>query len=271
MSAGNGQFVRIGDVELYLTSRGEGKPLLLVHGFPLDHTMWREQLATFQGHSGWRIIAPDLRGFGRSTGPAMNVVGMEQFADDLAYLLDACGIHEPVTFCGLSMGGYIAWQFWNRHRRRLARLVLCDTRAAADSPEAAQMRWQSAERVLEEGPKFLADNMVDRLFSSATRRNRPELVEQTRQVILSTKPEAIAAALRGMAQREDFTARLPNIDVPTLVVCGKEDAISPVEEMQSIAEDIPGARFCVLEDAGHMAPLENPNGFHEALRDFLNQ
>lgn len=252
--------------ELHLVERGSGLPLLLVHGFPLDHTMWAGQLDGLAGDA--RILAPDLRGFGRSP-PGGDVMPMEQFADDLAALLDARGIREPVMFCGLSMGGYIGWQFCRRHRARLRGLILCDTRAVADSPAAADARLTNADRVLAEGMGFLADGMLDKLFAAQTRQRRPELVEATRRVMLAAEPRGVAAALRGMALRPDASAWLPQIDLPTLVVCGREDAISTVDEMRGIAHSLPQARFVEVAAAGHMSPLEQPGSVNQAIREFL--
>jgi 3-oxoadipate enol-lactonase len=137
--------ISVGDVALSYVDRGTGIPLLLVHGFPLDHSMWSHQIEELSSFG--RVLAPDLRGFGQS-GVTEGTVTMERFADDLAALLDAVGVGEPVVFCGLSMGGYIGWQFWKRHPSRLRALVLCDSRAAADSAEGARARRQSAEKVL---------------------------------------------------------------------------------------------------------------------------
>ena len=258
--------VRVGDCELFVADEGRGPPLLLVHGFPLDHAMWKHQIKAFARDC--RVIAPDLRGFGQSD-VTPGVVSMEQFADDLAALLDALGVSEPVTFCGLSMGGCIAWQFWIRHAPRLSRLVLCDTRAIADSDEVARGRRVTAERVLQEGPAVVADAMLGRLFCEATCREQPELVVELRRVIFATNSDGIAAALRGMAQRPDVTARLAEINLPTLVLCGEHDEISPVPEMRGIAEKIPAAEFVVVPNAGHMAPLEQPACVNDALGRFL--
>jgi len=252
---------------LHLVEQGRGVPLLLVHGFPLDHTMWAGQLAGLAGDA--HLLAPDLRGFGRSP-PGGDTVSMAQFADDLAALLDARGIHQPVVFCGLSMGGYIGWQFWRRHRARLRGLVLCDTRAAADAPAAADARLVNADRVLAEGMGFLAAGMLDKLFAASTHERQPDLVEATRRVMLNAPPRGVAAALRGMAARPDVSAWLPQIDVPTLVVCGREDAISTAAEMRDIAQCLPQARFVEVPAAGHMSPLEQPGPVNQAIREFLS-
>jgi pimeloyl-ACP methyl ester carboxylesterase len=257
---------QVRDIDLNVVEAGAGPPLLLVHGFPLDHTMWQAQIDELSRDA--RVMAPDLRGFGESDGGG-EVVLMEDFADDLAALLDRLGVAEPVVFCGLSMGGYIAWQFFLRHRARLRALILCDTRAAADAPAAAEARLTNARRVLEDGVGFLAQGMLDKLFAAETRQQRPELVAAVRRVMLAASPQGVAAALRGMAARQDASDLLPQIDVPALVVCGREDAISTVEEMRGIAQRLPQARFVEIAAAGHMSPLEQPQAVNAAVRDFL--
>lgn len=258
--------VAVRGVEWNVWDEGAGVVLLLVHGFPLDHSMWAGQFEPFSTRH--RVIAPDLRGFGASSASDESV-SMEQFADDLAELLAALKINEPVVFCGLSMGGYIALQFVKKHADRLKALVLCDTRAAADTAEAAANRLSMAQRVLNEGAEIAAAAMAPRLFGKQTAQQQPERVEKVRRVMLSTAPAAIAAAQRGMAARPEMTDYLPQISVPTLVVVGEEDPISPVAEMRQIAESIPGAQFAIISAAGHMAPLENPAAFNEELEKFL--
>jgi pimeloyl-ACP methyl ester carboxylesterase len=258
--------VDIAGTSLATVDQGDGSPLLLVHGFPLDHTMWNAQIEEFSGR--WRVIAPDLRGFGQSGG-AHEVVTMEEFAADLAALLDALDVTEPVVFCGLSMGGYIAWQFWRNFSFRLGALVLCDTRAVADTAEAAKVRRETAERVVREGTAWLATSMIEKLLSEATIRDRPEIVDAIRQTIGSANPQGVAAASRGMAQRVDATAWLASIDVPALVAVGQHDAISTVDEMRGIAGTIPRAQFAVIPDAGHVSPMENPRALNAAVSGFL--
>jgi pimeloyl-ACP methyl ester carboxylesterase len=258
--------ISVGDISLNVVDQGRGKPLVLVHGFPLDHTMWEHQINDLAGVC--RVIAPDLRGFGAS-GVTSGTVTMERMADDLAAMLDGLGVRGPVDLCGLSMGGYVAWQFALRHRKRLARLILCDTRAVADSPEAAAGRLKTAERVLAEGSSVVAETMLGKLFAPATPQEQPGIVEATRQVMLRTQPEGIAAALRGMAERPDVSGRLAEFDVPTLVLCGEHDVISTSSEMRGIAERLPRAKFVEIKDAGHMAPLERPAEVNAALREFL--
>lgn len=250
---------------------GRSRPVvLLVHGFPLDHTMWQGQIEALGER--YRLIAPDLAGFGKSYATLAGdepVLSMEGFADDLSELLVKLGVGGPITCCGLSMGGYIAFEFWKRHRQRLSRLILCDTRAVADTPDAAQERRQFAAKALDAGAKVVADRMLPKLFGSLALEKSPQIVERTRQTMLSTHPATLAAALRGMAEREDFTQRLDQIDLPTLVICGEYDAISPAAEMRGLAHALPNASFELIEGAGHMAPLETPAAVNRALIEFL--
>ena len=260
--------INIGDIDVNAEVRGDGQPLLLVHGFPLDHTMWQHQIDAFADSC--QVIAPDLRGFGQSD-MTTDAVSMEQFADDLSNLLKAMGIDRPVTFCGLSMGGYIAWQFIARHAQQLNGLVLCDTRAAADSEEMKQSRAEAAEAVLRDGPQKLTDAMIPKLFCEKTVESNPEIVAETRAVMMQTSPTTIAAALAGMAQRHDATESLGQINIPTTVICGQFDIITPPSEMRSVADAIPNAEYFEITNAGHMAPLENPAEVNIAIRSLLDR
>jgi len=258
----------VNGVELATVDEGSGPPLVLVHGFPLDHTMWNAQIDALS--TDYRVIAPDLRGFGQS-GVTPGKVTMEQFADDLAALLEELAVGEPVVFCGLSMGGYVAWQFWQRHRPRVRGLIVCDTRAVADTAEQAAGRLTMADRVLREGPAPLVEGMIPKLFAQSTVETEPEVVESLRQVMLRGDPEGIAAAGRGMAERPDVTAMLGRIDCPTLVIVGQFDAISTVEEMRSLAAAIPGARCVEIAGSGHMSPMERPAEVNAAISRFLGE
>jgi 3-oxoadipate enol-lactonase len=258
--------VPIDEVHLNTLVAGSGPPLLFVHGFPLDHSMWREQIPFFaRTHT---VIAPDLRGFGRSD-VTTGTVSMARFADDLAELLIEIGVTEPVAFCGLSMGGYIAFEFARRHGPKLSHLVLCDTRVAADALEARTKRFETADRVTREGPGFLADSMPERLYAKATFERQPELIAATQEVIRRSPRGGVAAASRGMGERADATPWLTSIQTPTLVVCGAHDAIAPPAEMREFAGKIPGAQFVQIADAGHMAPEEQPAAFNAALARYL--
>lgn len=254
-------------IDLNVLVQGDGPPLLLVHGFPLDHTMWRGQIDHFAASH--RVIAPDLRGFGSSAPVAPDGVSMETFADDLAALLDGLDVTQPVCLCALSMGGYIAFAFVRKHRERLGALILCDTKASADDEAAKKLREQTARKVLEHGPEFLAEAMAEKLFAEATRTGRPEIVTEIQNVIRRSARESIAAASRGMSARPDATDLLPTIDLPTLVLVGKHDAITTSDEMRSMTQALPGATFVEIAGAGHMAPLEAPGPVNAAIDHFL--
>ena len=258
--------VQVNDIDLAVVDEGRGRPLVLVHGFPLDHGIWAGQIAALSPH--YRVIAPDLRGFGRSA-VTPGKVTIEQFADDLGAMLDVLGVTEPVVLAGLSMGGYIGFQFWEKHRSWLRGLVLCDTRSAADTPEAAAGRLAAADRVERDGPQVLVDLMLGHMFSPVTVQTRPEVVEDLRRAILGQHAEGLAAAARGLAARPNFTPLLPQIDCPTLLVVGKQDAISTPAEMAIMAGAIPGARLVEIEGAGHLAPLEKPAEVAAAIGEFL--
>jgi 3-oxoadipate enol-lactonase len=196
---------------------------------------------------------------------------MQQFADDLAGLLEALEVDEPVVLCGLSMGGYVALQFWQHHASRLCGLILCDTRALSDTPEIAAARREMAERVLREGPAPLVEQMMPRLFAEATTKDQPQLVDSLRRVMMTADPKGIAAAARGMAQRPDMVSRLGQIDCPTLVIVGQWDVISTPEEMRAIAGAIPHARLVEIAGCGHMSPVERPAELSAAMREFLGE
>ena len=258
----------VNGVDLAFVDQGLGRPVVLVHGFPLDHTMWNAQIDALSEN--YRVIVPDLRGFGQS-GVTGGTVTMQQFADDLAGLLDAVEAEAPVVLCGLSMGGYVALQFWQRHGSRLAGLILCDTRAVTDSPDVATARLEMAQRVVREGPAPLVDGMMPKLFGPSTAEDRPELVDSLRHVMINTAPKGIAAAARGMARRPDMVAGLAEIDCPTLVFAGEHDAISTRDEMREIARAIPRARFVEIAGSGHMSPMERPAEVNAAILEFLAQ
>jgi len=258
--------VRVRDVELNVYDQGNGDPLLFVHGFPLNHTMWQQQLKMFAETN--RVIAPDLRGFGEST-VADGPLSMEQFAEDLNGLLDTLGVEQPICYCGLSMGGYIAWPFLQHYGPRVGSLILCDTRSAADTNDAAENRRKLATAVLKNGSNVAAEGMLPKLVSPPTLKERPQIVDSLRAMILATEPASIAGALEGMAVRPDSTESLGEIQVPTLVIVGVDDELTSPAEMSSLAGRIPNSVFVEIPGAGHMSVMENPAAVNEAIGRFL--
>ncbi|HEX3600901.1 MAG TPA: alpha/beta hydrolase [Lacipirellulaceae bacterium] len=257
---------------LAYVDEGNGQPVLLIHGFPLDHTMWAAQIASLAEHA--RVFAPDLRGFGQSPLGAVDPqhgISMAQYAEELAEFLSALEIAEPICIAGFSMGGYVAWQFVQRFKQRVRALIQCDTRALADTAEGRAGRIKMAENVAEWGSRRVAEMMGPKLFSARALETQPQLMAEVRRVVEETPAAAIAAAQRGMAARPDVTAMLPTIDMPTLVLVGEVDAISPPAEMQAIADAIPNSEFVVIPASGHMTTMESPRAVNDAILDYLER
>lgn len=259
--------VAVGDTRLAVHTAGSGLPLLLLHGFPLDHAMWsgQEPLADHV-----RLVVPDQRGFGASTGPGP--ASIEQLADDAAALLDAlhCG---PAVACGLSMGGYVAQHLAVRHPGRVAAVVLADTRLEADTPEARAARVDLAAKVGRLGQRIVADAMVPRLLAASAEARaaagRAEREAALHAAILRQPVATIQAALAALGARPDMTAAMSRVRVPTLLVVGAEDAITPPACMEAALAVLPHARLLVVPHAGHMVPLEAADVFNRALLGFL--
>jgi pimeloyl-ACP methyl ester carboxylesterase len=245
---------------------GAGTPLVLLHAFPLDGRMWAPQVEALAGS--YQLIVPDLRGFGAARDQAVPEAGMDLLADDVARLLDDRGL-DRVVLGGLSLGGYVALAFMRRHAERVSGLVLLDTKATGDGEQARDDRLKMAERVLAEGNGFVPEAMLPRLLGQTSREHRPELVAKVAALIREQPPEAIAGAQRGMAARADTTDLLASIAVPTLVVTGEEDTVAGPEVGRELAAAVPGARFLLVEEAGHLSNLEQPEIVNEALLDFL--
>jgi pimeloyl-ACP methyl ester carboxylesterase len=243
---------------------GHGLPVVLLHAFPLNRTMWEPQIAALFGEC--RCIVPDLRGFGDS--PKSGPYTMDRFADDVASLLDALRI-ERAVIGGLSMGGYIALAMWRRHRHRVRALILADTRAAADTDEGKQKRDGLMALAARDGAMAVAEKQITGLTGRSTREKQPELVDRIKIVMSGESVDGIVGALQAMRARPDSTALLSGIDVPTLVVVGEEDVITPVKEARAMASAIRGSRLEVIPEAGHLSNLERPAAFNAALSDFV--
>jgi pimeloyl-ACP methyl ester carboxylesterase len=254
-------------MDLAYADEGPGPVVLLLHGFPLSRAMWVDQLSAIG--SIYRVIAPDLRGHGESPVPE-GVYTMDAMADDVVELLETLEISGPVVVGGLSMGGYVALSLAARYPTRVRALILMDTKAAADTPEAAQGRETMAQAVLAaDSAAPVVAAMLPRLFGKMTSENRPERVLPLKDVMSRTSPQGIAGALRGMAARPDRRVDLPKIMVPTLVLVGDEDVITPPAEAKSMADALPNARLELISQAGHLSPYENPSDANAAILRFL--
>ncbi|MBO8140937.1 MAG: alpha/beta fold hydrolase [Firmicutes bacterium] len=254
-------------VSLAYDDEGTGSPVVFVHAFPLNRTMWRGQVDALRGR--WRAIAVDLRGFGESE------LGGEPFtmdgcADDVFALLDELGVNEPVVLVGLSMGGYVAFGAVRRHAHRLRALVLADTRAEPDAEEARAGRYDLARRVQSEGMAPVIEGMLPRLLGETTRTRRPEVAARVKALMQAASPDGVAAALRGLAERPDSRPDLARITVPTLVVAGEEDVMTNLDSARALHEAIPGSQLAVIPAAGHLPNLETPGEFNDRLLSFLD-
>lgn len=255
-------------MRLAFTDQGAGPVVVLLHGFPLSRAMWTEQVKALSASH--RVIAPDLRGHGESPAPD-GAYTMESMADDVVELLDGLGINDSVALGGLSMGGYVSLALALKYPDRVRALMLLDTKAEADSPEAADAREKSAREVLEAGnPGSVVEAMVPKLFAEATIKGNPALVDSFRSLMNKTPAAGVAGALRGMAVRPDQTGRLGEIKVPSLVIVGEHDAITPPEGARNMAAALPASQFEVIPGAGHLSPRENPEAVNAVILKFLS-
>jgi 3-oxoadipate enol-lactonase len=262
----NVQRLMVHGVHLAVDVRGEGPALLLVHGYPLDRTLWSHQMDSIEG---WRRIAPDLRGMGQSDAPDLGY-GMGIYAADLAALLDVLGVDE-VVLCGLSMGGYVCFEFLRHWRSRVKGLVLMDTRAAADTHDARRGRELAITMAREGGAPAIADSTIPQLLSPVTQ-SRPDIVGKVRRMIENTPVAGLVGALAAMRDRIDSESLLPTLsDLPTLVVVGEDDPLTPPDEARRIVQAIPGAQLAVVSGAAHLPPIEQPEETSAQLLRFLEQ
>jgi 3-oxoadipate enol-lactonase len=249
---------------------GAGRPIVFLHAFPLNQTMWDEQVAAFA--STYRVITLDWRGFGESQ-LGNGVSTMEDFADDLAGLFHRLSI-EKAIICGLSMGGYAAFAFHRKYSEKISALILADTRATPDSEEGKRGRYEMAELARTKGApaltEVLIDKMLPRLLGETIQRTKPAVVERVKAMIESGQPEGIAQALLAMAARPDSTGLLPQIGCPTLIIVGNEDKLTPPSESEKMGQAISDSTLAIIDDAGHLPNIEQPESFNSVISRFLS-
>ena len=260
---------RINGSDLAFDQEGSGPPVLLIHGFPLNRRMWRPQVAALAA-AGYRVVAPDLRGFGESTAGAADDLrgGMDLLADDLVALLDHLEIDRAVVG-GMSMGGYVLLNLLARHPERISAACFLVTRADADDQAARAKRDHLIGEVEAGNSAAVADAFIQVLFAEATAKGRPNLVDEVYRWLAATPVDGLLLGLRAIRDRADSTALLPNLDLPTLVIGARNDRAIPVEHSEKLAALVPGARLGLIEEAGHMANLEQPEAFNQSLLGFL--
>lgn len=239
-------------------------PVLLIHGFPLDSSMWELQFQDIGDMA--RLIAPDLRGHGMSETTAQ--YDMSQLAADCAGLIDSMGIQRPIVVCGLSMGGYVALEFYRRYPERVAGLILAATRAGADSEEGKKGRDEMITAV-SNNPQAIANAMLPKFFTPQTLAEDEELVGYVNDIMLNNPVEGMIGALTAMKERADSTDLLAEITVPTLIIHGEDDNLIPLSEAEAMLNAIPDAELAIISDAGHLPNLEQPEPFNDAIIEFL--
>lgn len=254
------------DAEIVYEVLGSGPPIILLHPFPAHHGLWHPAAKALE--SRYQLILPDLRGHGDSgvgEGPAT----MAKHTADLVRILDEERIGRAM-FVGVSIGGYILFEFWRRYRGRVAALALCNTKAAGETTESRAARLQAAADVLERGTEPFFESLIGKLLGETTRRTRPDLVEGALGMMRKMSPEDVALVQRGMAERPDSIETLKTINVPTLIVTGDEDTVTGVPEAELMKRNVAGSEMKVVSRAGHYSPWEQPEEVGRILRQFAD-
>ncbi|MDH5667136.1 MAG: alpha/beta fold hydrolase [Nitrospira sp.] len=258
--------VRVNGISLAYQDRGTGLPLIFLHAFPLNRTMWAPQEEALS--SRFRVITVDLRGHGESDAPLWHYT-LDQAADDVRALMDHLSIGQAVLV-GLSMGGYILFSFYRRYPDRVKGLILADTKAQADTPDGRDARFQMAQIAYRQGPAAIADIMLSKLLSPETITAKPDLVRTVRSMIEGNQISGIAGDLMAMAERPDSTPVLETMACPTQIIVGERDQATPPSEAKFMADRIPRARLTVIPDAAHLANVEQPDTFTQIVHVFAS-
>ena len=255
----------VNGTSIYYEEAGQGTPpVVLLHGFPLDSRVWKSQVAALSERN--RAVAPDLRGFGQSA--SSDAFTMESIADDMHALLDEIGA-LPAILGGLSMGGYTALAYAKKYPTDLTGLLLIDTRAEADTPEGREARQKMIEMVQQKGSPAVAEAMMPKMLAPDTATKLPAVARELRTIMESQPPKTIENALVALRDRPDFRGDLASIAVPTLILVGESDAITPPAMSETLNKSIPNSKLVKISNAGHMTPMEQPEQVSRAIRDFV--
>jgi pimeloyl-ACP methyl ester carboxylesterase len=259
--------IQAGNAKINVETRGSGRILFLIHGFPLNLEMWQPQIERFSEHN--RVIALDLRGHGQ-TPPTPGPYTMDLLADDCVEVLSALGVKEPVVVCGLSMGGYISFALYRRYPHIFSGLILAATRAGSDTDQTRNNREKAIKDTQQYGSAPVLDNMLKVLLAPRSYHSNPELVDNLAGILSQTSVEGIIAAQEGMKSRPDSSSTLGEIQVPTLIFHGEQDQIISEDESKYLAAGIPDSMLEIIPNAGHMLNLEQPGLFNDAADRFLS-
>lgn len=258
-------FVAIADRPIRYLEAGAGWPLILLHAFPLCADMWRPQLE--RAPEGWRLLAPDLRGFGPSATAAART--LSDMAEDVLAWMDALDL-DDATIAGLSMGGAVTLTMFAVAPERFTAMILANARAAADTEEGKARRDQLSQLVRASGARAIADEMLPKLLGATTHRDRPHLAPMLRPLIEGNSVDGIDGGIQAMRARPDNTPLLPRVGRPALVIAGEEDALIPLTESETMQRLLPRSQLIVLPRAGHLSNVEVPDEFSTAVSDFLH-
>jgi len=257
----------INDLSVYISGNNESKTILFVHGFPFDHTMWQIQIDEFS--KDYNCVSYDIRGLGES--PAGDgQFTMESFVDDLEIIIEELKLNKPIL-CGLSMGGYISLRALERMENRFSMAILCDTRSEADNNEGRFKRAAGIKRINKEGLALFAKDFITNCFGDVFKQMKGDDLQKIIEKSSRFNPAGVKGSLLAMLSRSDTTASLGKINIPTLLICGEEDALTPPSIMKDMFHKINNAEFVEIPKAGHMTPIENPLLVNKSIRDFLTR
>jgi 3-oxoadipate enol-lactonase len=257
--------VQVNGITISYEDSGTGQVIIFIHGFPFNKSTWQPQIEFLK--KSYRVIAYDIRGFGKSS-LGDEVISIDLFATDLVKFMDALNI-EKATVCGLSMGGYILMNAVSRFPERFDAIILSDTQCIADSEESKEKRYQTINQVEAKGLDEFAEAFVKNIFTKKSLEVKKDIVEEVKNIILKTSPKTITETLKALAQRRESCNLLKTVPVPALIICGKDDTVTPLSQSELMFNTMPNATLHSIDDAGHMSNLEQPEIFNEHINNFL--
>lgn len=255
---------RISNISVSYVDLGDGLPVVFLHGFPFNKSMWKDQHNLAKQN--FRVIAPDLRGFGNSQDDSDLSINL--FADDLLALMNELHL-DQVVLCGLSMGGYIALNAIQRFPERINAIILCDTQCNADTEEGKAKRLKSIQDIKSNGITDFTEGFLKNVFHPETLSSKPEIVAGLKNMMLSNSEHAFTHGLKALAERNETCSKLDQINVPALIICGSDDTLTPVSKSQYLHENIKGSQLSIIQKAGHISNMEQPEEFNKIIIDFL--
>ena len=259
--------IAVNNFNLSYDDIGEGNiPIIFLHGYPFDKTMWQLQLDFLK--SSYRLIACDIRGFGKSSDED-STLSIDLFGDDLVKFMNKLDINKAIV-CGLSMGGFVALNAHKRFPTRFEALILCDTQCIADTTEVIEKRYKSIDEINANGVTDFNEGFIKKVFHKDSLTNKLQLVEQLRRVVFSNSKHIISQGLVALANRSETCSSLSEVSIPTLIICGREDEVTPLEQSIFMNEHIKGSILKVIDNAGHVSNLEQPNEFNKHISEFLS-